>query len=128
MGVIVLMCESAYSGTPALGPQSYARPCFPQDSLFQEGCGWLDWPLEAWLPCLPPSPEGRRAGLGGHSQWHQGLNSATGRQGQRPELGNGQAGPKPELRNGQAGPRPELGNRQAGPRPELGNGQAGPKA
>ena len=70
MGVIVLMCESAYSGTPALGPQSYARPCFPQDSLFQEGCGWLDWPLEAWLPCLPPSPEGRRAGLGGHSQWH----------------------------------------------------------
>lgn len=67
MGVIVLMCESAYSGTPALGPQSCARPHFPQDSLFQEGCSWPDWPLEAWLPCLPPSPEGRRAGLGGIS-------------------------------------------------------------
>lgn len=58
MGVIVLMCESAYSGTPALGPQSCARPPFPQDSLCQEGWGWLDWLLEAWLPCLPPSPGG----------------------------------------------------------------------
>lgn len=64
MGVTVLMCELAYSGTPALGLQSCAWPPFPQDSLFQEGWGWLDWPLEAWLPCLPPSPEGTRAGPG----------------------------------------------------------------
>ena len=69
MGVIVLICELAYSGTPALGPQSCAWPPFPQDSLFQEDWGWLDWPLEA-LAALPASfPRGDTGWPRGHCQW-----------------------------------------------------------
>ena len=45
---------------PSPRPAELCPAALPADSLFQEGWGWLDWQLGAWLPrpLLPQRGEG----------------------------------------------------------------------
>lgn len=58
MGVIVLMCESAYP-YPSPRPTELCPAPLPARLPVPGRLGLArDWPPEAWLPCLPPSSGG----------------------------------------------------------------------